>query len=72
MATVTILQPKSAPKASPCKRRITKAAWLRRHAPAAVILVLLYLSLSHLAHGVSIVTDARRGKAWQWRSGSTC
>jgi hypothetical protein len=44
--------------------RSSKAAVLRRHAPAAglgaVILVLIGLSLSHLAHGVQIVT----GCAW--------
>jgi hypothetical protein len=41
-------------------RRPARAALIRRHAPAAglgcVILCLLYLSLSHLAHGISIVT----------------
>ena len=41
-------------------RRTAKAAIFRRHAPAAglgfVILVLLYLSLNHLARGVQIVT----------------
>ena len=66
MATVTVLQPKSTPKTSPRKRRVTKAAIIRRHAPAAglgsVILVLLYLSLSHLAHGVVIVTGC---EAWE-------
>ncbi len=66
MATVTVLQPKSTPKASPRKRRVTKAAIIRRHAPAvglgAVLLVLLYLSLSHLAHGVQIVTGC---EAWE-------
>jgi hypothetical protein len=40
--------------------RASKAAIVRRHAPAAglgfVILVLLYLSLNHLARGVQIVT----------------
>jgi hypothetical protein len=48
------------------RRRVTKAAIIRRHAPAAglgaVILVLLYLSLSHLAHGVQIVTGC---EAWE-------
>ena len=41
-------------------RRASKAAIFRRHAPAGglgfVILVLLYLSLNHLARGVEIVT----------------
>jgi hypothetical protein len=43
-------------------RRTTKAALLRRHAPAvglgSVIVVLLYLSLSHLARGIVIVTGS--------------
>ena len=41
-------------------RRASKAAIVRRHAPAAglglVILVLLYLSLNHLARGIAVVT----------------
>jgi hypothetical protein len=41
-------------------RRAGRAAILRRHAPAAglgfVILVLLYLSLNHLARGIAVVT----------------
>jgi hypothetical protein len=41
-------------------RRASKAAIVRRHAPAAglgiVILVLLYLSLNHLARGIQVVT----------------
>jgi hypothetical protein len=41
-------------------RRASKAAIFRRHAPAGglgiVILVLLYLSLNHLAHGIQVVT----------------
>ena len=45
-------------------RRTAKAAIFRRHAPAAglglVILVLLYLSLNHLARGVQIVTLCER------------
>ena len=42
------------------RRRTAKAAIFRRHAPAAglglVILVLLYLSLNHLARGIAVVT----------------
>jgi hypothetical protein len=41
-------------------RRISKAASVRKHAPAAglglVILVLLYLSLNHLARRITVVT----------------
>jgi hypothetical protein len=41
-------------------RRASKAAAIRKHAPAAglglVILVLLYLSLNHLARGITVVT----------------
>jgi hypothetical protein len=47
-------------------RRASKAAIFRRHAPAGglgfVILVLLYLSLNHLARGVQIVTLCQ---AWE-------
>jgi hypothetical protein len=60
-ATLHTLKP-AAPKraASNKNRKASKAALLRRHAPAiglgAVIVVLLYLSLSHLARGIQIVT----------------
>ena len=66
MANTNVLQLRSSPKTSPRKRHVTKAAIIRRHAPAAglgaVILVLLYLSLSHLARGVVIVTGC---EAWE-------
>ena len=49
------------------RRSLPKTALPRRHAPAAglgaVILVLLYLSLNHLARGVMIVTDCERWEA---------
>jgi hypothetical protein len=66
MANTNVLQLRSTPKTSPRKRHVTRAAIIRRHAPAAglgaVILVLLYLSLSHLARGVVIVTGC---EAWE-------
>jgi hypothetical protein len=68
MATTNVLQLRSVPKTSPRKRRVTRAAIIRRHAPAvglgAVILVLIGLSLSHLAHGVSIVTGCADWEAY--------
>jgi hypothetical protein len=55
---VVPLRDRRAPR--PHNRRASRAAIFRRHAPAAglglVILVLLYLSLNHLARGVQIVT----------------
>jgi len=55
----------SRPQRQP-NRRAGRAAILRRHAPATglglVILVLLYLSLNHLARGVQIVTLCQ---AWE-------
>jgi len=51
-------------------RHASEAALLRRHAPAAglgaVIMVLLTLSLDHLASGVQIVT------AYSWREALAC
>jgi hypothetical protein len=48
-------------------RVASKTAWVRRHAPAAglgaVLLVLLYLSLNHLARGVQIVTGCEPWEA---------
>jgi hypothetical protein len=48
-------------------RRAPKAALFRRHAPAlglgCVLVVLLYLSLNHLAHGVRIVTGCEPWEA---------
>jgi hypothetical protein len=68
MAIATVLPIRPATKASPRKRRVTRAAIIRRHAPAAglgaVILVLIGLSLSHLAHGVSIVTGCADWEAY--------
>jgi hypothetical protein len=50
----------AAPARPQRQHRPSKAAILRRHAPAAglglVILVLLYLSLNHLARGIQVVT----------------
>jgi hypothetical protein len=58
-ASVHTLKP-AAPKRAASTRRVANAVHLRRHAPAiglgAVIVVLLYLSLSHLARGIQIVT----------------
>src|SRR5258706_14928614 len=60
MATSNVVQLKSQQKPARKARRVTRAAIIRRHAPAAglgaVIVVLLYLSLNHLAHGIVIVT----------------
>jgi hypothetical protein len=68
MATSNVVQLKSQQKTVTRKRRTTKAAIIRRHAPAvglgAVILVLIGLSLSHLAHGVSIVTGCADWEAY--------
>jgi hypothetical protein len=70
VSTITPIRP-AAPqgKASPRKtRRATRATLLRRHAPAiglgAVIMVLLTLSLDHLAHGVQIVTNCAPWEAY--------
>jgi hypothetical protein len=56
-------------------RRAPKAAWVRRHAPAAglgaVLLVLLYLSLNHLARGVQIVTACEPWEATAMAIGVT-
>jgi hypothetical protein len=62
MANATLVQlPKPTQKpVGRIGRRVSKAALFRRHAPAAglgaVLLVLLYLSLNHLARGIRIVT----------------
>lgn len=60
---VVPLKPTQTPRKT---RRAPKAAWLRRHAPAiglgGVIVVLLYLSLNHLARGIQIVTGC---EAWE-------
>jgi hypothetical protein len=61
MATPNLVQLKPAQKPATRKpRRASKAAVVRKHAPAAglglVILVLLYLSLNHLARGIMVVT----------------
>ena len=59
-ASVHTLKPVAPKRAASKNRKASKAALLRRHAPAiglgAVIVVLLYLSLSHLARGIQIVT----------------
>jgi hypothetical protein len=65
MATANLVQLKPTQKPIGRKgRRAPKRAWVRRHAPAAglgaVLLVLLYLSLNHLANGVRISTLALR------------
>src|SRR5260221_5869115 len=50
------------------QRRAAKTALLRPHAPAiglgAVIMVLLSLSLSHLARGIEIVTSCQSWEGW--------
>ena len=55
-------------------RGASKAALLRRQAPAAgmglVILVLLYLSLNHLARGIAVVALCQDWRGRPWRSGS--
>jgi hypothetical protein len=61
MASQNVIQLKTT-KNTPATRRTrkTRAAVIRKYAPAAglgtVILVLLYLSLNHLAHGIQVVT----------------
>jgi hypothetical protein len=67
MANPNVVQLKPTSKPAGRKaRRAPKSAWFRRHAPAAglgaVIIVLLYLSLNHLAHGIQIVTNC---EAWE-------
>jgi hypothetical protein len=62
MANQNVIQLKQNTKPVTRKvRRRSKALMLRRHAPTvglgAVILVLLYLSLNHLARGITIVTS---------------
>ncbi len=70
MATVTVLQPKSTPKTPRQLRRTTRATRsLRRQAATAVgiglvAVTLTTLSLSHLAHGIGIVTHAEVWEAW--------
>src|SRR5260221_8766972 len=70
MTAATIHTIKTAvPKGTaPRKQRKAKAALLRRHAPAiglgAVIMVLLSLSLSHLARGIEIVTSCQSWEGW--------
>jgi hypothetical protein len=69
MANTNVLQLPSTQKPATRKgRRASKAALIRRHAPAiglgTVILVLIALSLSHLAHGVSIVTGCAPWEAY--------
>jgi hypothetical protein len=70
-STITPIRPvvpQGKPGSSRKTRRTTKAALLRRHAPAiglgAVIVVLLTLSLDHLAHGVEIVTNCAPWEAY--------
>jgi hypothetical protein len=66
MATANVVQLKPTQKPGRKSRRAPKAALLN-HAPAtglgAVLLVLLYLSLNHLAHGVQIVTGCEPWEA---------
>src|SRR5258708_13412335 len=67
MATQNVIKLAPANKPAARKgRRTSKAALIRRHAPAAglgaVILVLIGLSLSHLARGIAIVTGC---EAWE-------
>jgi hypothetical protein len=68
MASTNLVQLKPTQKPVSRKdRRAPKAASFRRHAPAAglgaVLLVLLYLSLNHLANGVRIVTGCEPWEA---------
>ncbi len=60
MATVVQLKSPKTVNTARKTRRAPRTAIIRRHAPAiglgTVIVVLLYLSLSHLAHGIQIVT----------------
>jgi hypothetical protein len=61
MTTATVHQLKTTTKTATRKaKRTSKVTLIRRHAPTVglggVILVLLYLSLNHLAHGITIVT----------------
>ncbi len=60
MANTNVVRLPSTPKPARKTRRTPKAAIVRKYAPAAglgtVILVLLYLSLNHLAHGIQVVT----------------
>jgi hypothetical protein len=67
MADANVVQLKPTQKPGRKSRRAPKAALLRRHAPAvglgAVLVVLLYLSLNHLAHGVRIVTGCEPWEA---------
>ena len=59
-APTTHRDPTRRPRPQNRSRRASKATILRRHTPAAglglVILVLLYLSLNHLARGIQVVT----------------
>jgi hypothetical protein len=60
MANPNVIQLPKTVKPARKPRCASKAAMVRRHAPAAglgtVILVLLYLSLNHLAGGIAVVT----------------
>jgi hypothetical protein len=66
MATVLPLKPATTKAETRKGRRPARTSAVRRRAPAAgrggVILVLIALSLSHLAHGVRIVTGC---EAWE-------
>jgi hypothetical protein len=54
-------------------RKPSRSALLRRHAPTAglgaVIMVLLSLSLSHLAHGIELVTGCQSWEGWSMAIG---
>jgi hypothetical protein len=67
MATANVVQLKPTQKPGRKAWRVPKTAWVRRHAPGAglgaVLLVLLYLSLNHLARGVQIVTGCEPWEA---------
>jgi hypothetical protein len=59
-ANLSLVPPSKPSKPARKARRTSKAAIVRKHAPAAflgfVVVVLLYLSLNHLAHGIAVVT----------------
>jgi hypothetical protein len=74
MANPIVVELKPAQKsAGTRKARRPRASALWRHAPAAglgaVILVLLSLSLSHLSHGIALITGALSWEGWSMAIG---
>ena len=67
MASPNVVPIKATSKPAGRKNRRASKTALRRHAPAlglgCVLVVLLYLSLNHLAHGVRIVTGCEPWEA---------